>query len=100
MEIYQKYFWRRSTQIRVPTTKWVVLRYPSPSMSQLANTSTEGFEDFYFRVCNLDYARMSGAMDPLVALMNRTRPRAHRRNRHRSLFLDQGIAGRSSATAY
>jgi len=73
LEIYQKYFWEEvHGKIRVPGTKWVVLRYPSPSMAQLANHSTEGFEDFYFRVCNLDYTRMSRAMNPLVALMNRT----------------------------
>lgn len=58
--------------IRVPETKWVVLRYPNPSMAQLANMSTEAFENFYFQVCNLDYGKMDRAMDSLVALMNRT----------------------------
>ncbi|MGI5878401.1 MAG: aminopeptidase [Christensenellales bacterium] len=58
--------------IRVPQTKWVVMRYPSPSMAQLARMSTQAFEDFYFDVCNLDYRRMSKAMDSLVARMNRT----------------------------
>ncbi|MDR7866730.1 MAG: aminopeptidase [Sporomusaceae bacterium] len=58
--------------IRVPDTKWCVLRYPSPSMAQLANTSTEAFEDFYFRVCTLDYAKMAAAMEPLIALLERT----------------------------
>jgi aminopeptidase len=38
----------------------------------LAGTSTEAFEDFYFDVCNLDYARMAEAMDPLQELMNKT----------------------------
>jgi len=57
---------------RVKKTKWVVLRYPNSSMAQLANMSTEAFEDFYFDVCNLDYAKMSRAMDPLEKLMNRT----------------------------
>lgn len=57
---------------RVKKTKWVVLRYPNPSMAQLANMSTEAFEDFYFDVCNLDYARMDKAMDPLYELMSRT----------------------------
>ncbi|MDY7223779.1 aminopeptidase [Halalkalibacterium halodurans] len=59
-------------EIRVPKKKWVVLRYPNHSMAQLANMSTAGFEDFYFNVCNLDYGKMSHAMDALVALMNRT----------------------------
>ena len=57
---------------RVNNTKWVVLRYPNHSMAQLANTSLEQFEDFYFDVCNLDYAKMSRAMDALVELMNKT----------------------------
>lgn len=57
---------------RVNHTKWVVLRYPTPSMAQLANTSTAAFEDFYFDVCTMDYARMDRAMQPLKALMERT----------------------------
>lgn len=57
---------------RVNETKWVVLRYPNESMAQLAGTSLESFEDFYFEVCTLDYAKMSKAMNSLVELMNRT----------------------------
>lgn len=73
MGLYNKYY---STpvhhDIRVPKTRWVVLRYPNNAMAQLANTSLDNFEDFYFNVCNLDYRKMSKAMDPLVDLMNRT----------------------------
>lgn len=43
---------------RVQKTKWVVLRWPTSAMAQQALTSTESFEDFYFRVCTQDYARM------------------------------------------
>jgi aminopeptidase len=57
---------------RVNHTRWVVLRYPNPSMAQLAGMSTAGFEDFYFRVCNVDYARMRDAMQPLAERMRRT----------------------------
>ncbi|QAT43003.1 aminopeptidase [Aminipila luticellarii] len=57
---------------RVNHTKWVVLRYPNHSMAQLATTSLEAFEDFYFDVCTLDYKKMADAMTPLVELMNRT----------------------------
>ncbi|MFV0516626.1 MAG: aminopeptidase [Aminipila sp.] len=57
---------------RVNNTKWVVLRYPNYSMAQLANTSLEAFEDFYFDVCTLDYKKMADAMTPLVELMNKT----------------------------
>ncbi|HHT66350.1 MAG TPA: aminopeptidase [Clostridiales bacterium] len=73
MELYMKHFWQEvHGKIRVPKTRWVVLRYPSPSMAQLAGMSTEAFEDHYFNVCNLDYSKMSKAMDPLVELLNRT----------------------------
>ncbi len=57
---------------RVKKTKWCVLRWPSPSMAQLAGMSTEAFENFYFRVCTLDYARMVPGMKALKALMDRT----------------------------
>ena len=33
---------------RVKRTKWVVLRYPNNAMAQLAETSQEAFEDFYY----------------------------------------------------
>jgi aminopeptidase len=56
---------------RVNETKWVVLRYPNASMAQLANMSTEAFEDFYFRVCLLDYAALTPAMKALEKLMNK-----------------------------
>ena len=59
-------------KIRVPKTNWVILRYPNDSMAQQAAMPTEEFEDFYFRVCNLDYGRMSKRMEPLVDLMNQT----------------------------
>jgi len=52
---------------RINHTKWVVLRYPVASMAQLASMSRVAFEDYHFDVCNLDYAKMSKAMDSLVA---------------------------------
>lgn len=59
-------------EIRVPKTRWVVLRYPNSSMAQLAKVSTEAFEDFYYNVCTLDYSKMSRAMDSLVEYMDKT----------------------------
>ena len=57
---------------RVKKTKWVVLRWPTPSMAQLAGMSTEGFEDFYFDVCTLDYRKLQPGMKALKALMDKT----------------------------
>lgn len=73
MSMNMKYLWNPvHGAIRVPKTKWVVLRYPNYAMAQSAGSSTEAFEDFYFNVCNLDYSKMSKAMDSLVTLMEKT----------------------------
>jgi len=54
---------------RVNKTRWVVLRWPTPSMAQAAGMSTEAFEDFYFDVCTMNYPRMAKAMLPLERRM-------------------------------
>jgi len=56
---------------RVRNTKWCVMRYPNNAMAQLAQKPQEIFEDFYFDVCNVNYPKMSKAMDPLVELMEK-----------------------------
>src|SRR6059036_2124508 len=63
---------RRVQDQRVKKTKWVVLRWPTPSMAQLAGMSTEAFEDFYFDVCTLDYRKLLPGMKALKTLMERT----------------------------
>ena len=73
MAIYQSELLQKvHFQERVANTKWVVLRWPTPSMAQQANMSTEAFEKFYFDVCCLDYKKMDEAMKPLENLMNKT----------------------------
>jgi len=56
---------------RVNKTEWVVLRWPTPSMAQAANMSTEAFENFFFRVCTMDYRKMARAAAPLCRRMAR-----------------------------
>jgi aminopeptidase len=56
---------------RVSKTRWCVLRWPSPSMAQSAGMSTESFENLYFDVCTLDYARLARAMVPLERRLKR-----------------------------
>ena len=73
MKLYEKHVWKKvHNELRVKKTRWVVLRYPNPSMAQSASMSTEAFEDFYFDVCTMDYSKMSRAMQPLVERMNGT----------------------------
>ncbi len=73
MEFYERH-WVQPVhfQVRVPKTKWVVLRWPSASMAQQAKMSTDSFEDFYFNVCTLNYGKMAEAQKPLAALLDQT----------------------------
>lgn len=71
MQMYSKVI-RPVLDYRVNKTRWVVLRWPSPSMAQAAGMSTEAFENLYFDVCTMDYAKMAKAMIPLEKLMKRT----------------------------
>jgi aminopeptidase len=73
MDMWNKLFYHPvHLDERVRNTRWVVLRYPNNAMAQLAKTSQEAFEDFYFDVCCADYAKMSKAQDRLVKLMQST----------------------------
>lgn len=71
--LYEKTVWHQVHQlIRVKKTRWVVLRWPTASMAQLAEMSTPAFEDFFFNVCTLDYSKMERAMQPLIKRMEKT----------------------------
>ena len=73
MKLYMEHYSKPlHSEQRVKHTRWCVLRYPNHSMAQLASMATDSFEDFYFKVCNLDYSKMSSAMDSLVRLMEKT----------------------------
>ena len=63
---------RPALDYRINKTRWVVLRWPTPSMAQQAQMSTEAFEDFFFRVCTLDYMKLHSGMKALKSLMDRT----------------------------
>ena len=57
---------------RVGKTKWVVLRWPTSAMAQQAGMSTEAFEEFYLKVCTLDYSLLTPGMAALKKLMDAT----------------------------
>jgi len=72
MKIVQQFWTKPVLDQRVNHTRWVVIRWPTRSMAQQAGMSTEKFEDFFFDVCTLDYARMAEAEKPLKERMERT----------------------------
>jgi len=63
---------RPALDYRINKTRWVVLRWPTASMAQQAQMSSEAFADFFFRVCTLDYSRRLPGMKALKSLMDRT----------------------------
>ena len=70
MDVYQQKWWHPvHSGVRVPKTKWVVLRYPTAAMAQAADMSNEAFEEFYFNVCTVDYEQMAKDQEPLVKRM-------------------------------
>src|SRR5262249_47284122 len=71
MSLYSRML-RPVLNYRVNKTRWVVLRWPSPSMAQAAGLSTEAFENLYFSVCTMDYRKMARSMVPLEQRMRRT----------------------------
>lgn len=73
MNLYNKYYMVPVHFMeRVKHTKWCILRYPNNAMAQKSKMSKDDFEDYFFNVCNVDYSKMSNAMDNLKELMNRT----------------------------
>jgi aminopeptidase len=73
MKLYTKH-WLHPVHLeqRVKKTRWCILRFPSGSMAQEAQMSTEAFEQFFFDVCTMDYSKMQQATEPLVDWMSRT----------------------------
>ncbi len=70
MKLYTRH-WQHPVHLehRVKKTRWCILRFPNPAMAQEAQMSTEAFEEFFFNVCTMDYARMEAACRPLKERM-------------------------------
>jgi aminopeptidase len=70
LQLYSKIL-RPVIDQRVNKTRWVILRWPTPSMAQSAGMSTESFTKLFFDVCTFDYRKMAHAMLPLQKRMQR-----------------------------
>ncbi len=71
--LYMKHYYTPvHFDIRVPKTRWCVLRYPNKTMAAVSKMSVETLENFYFDACLVDYAKMGKAMETLKKLMEKT----------------------------
>lgn len=71
MALVSKYF-KAASDIICNKRKWTILAWPTASMAQAAGMNTEDFEDFYFKCCLADYAKLKVAMLKLKAMMEAT----------------------------
>ena len=58
--------------IRVPNTRWCILRYPTRLMAKDANLSFREFSELYYKSSLLDYSQLETLMQPLVERMKQT----------------------------
>lgn len=58
--------------IRLPNTRWCILRYPTSLMAKEANLSLYEFLDLYWNSSLLDYSQLEILMQPLVERMKQT----------------------------
>ncbi len=73
LKLYESIYMQKvHHEVRVPHTKWCVMRYPNNTMASLSKMSTKQFEDFYFNACLADYKKMKKAQVPLMKLMQKT----------------------------
>ena len=73
MSLFNNYYMQRCFYgYGVLNTKWIYVKYPTQSMARLFGQSQEAFEQYYFSVCTLDYAKLSASMDKLVNLFSKT----------------------------
>lgn len=73
MEIYNKcYTLPVHLEERVKNTKWCIINYPTEALALKSNMTLEEYTNLYYKVCTLDYTKLSKAMDNLVNLMQKT----------------------------
>lgn len=73
IELYNKYYVKPvHLEERVKNKKWCILRYPTEYIAQQNNMTLSEYKDFYFKVCNLDYKKMSKSMDILKNILSNT----------------------------
>ncbi|MBE6448330.1 MAG: aminopeptidase [Alphaproteobacteria bacterium] len=58
--------------IRLPNTRWCILRYPTSLMAKEANLTLYEFSELYYKSSLLDYSQLETLMQPLVERMKQT----------------------------
>ncbi len=89
MTLYSKAV-RPVLDYRINKTRWCVLRWPSPSMAQAANMSTEALRGFLLRGLHDELSENGAGHDAVAKADEKGGPGADQRPRHRSAIQHQG----------
>ncbi|MBQ0104992.1 MAG: aminopeptidase [Armatimonadetes bacterium] len=68
----KEYYGQYTRDIIIDNAKWVGTHWPTPGFAQKASMSTASFEDFYFDVVLLDYAKLKEGELILIDRMEKT----------------------------
>jgi len=69
---YVKHYLQPLTMTMASKPKWVLLRYPTPGMAQLAGIGTSKLRQIYASSCLMDYGGLQEKAEPLRKLLGRT----------------------------
>lgn len=72
MQLFLTHFADPLLDERIEYSKWILTRWPTQAMAQLAQMSTERFTEYYFKTVLLDYRKMARAVQPLLKLIEKT----------------------------
>lgn len=72
MQMYNKYYISKVHLEERLKKKWCILRYPNSFFAKKNKMTLKEAKDYYFNVCNMDYKKMSNAMNALVDMLNKT----------------------------
>ncbi len=72
MQMYNKYYISKVHLEERLKKKWCILRYPNSFFAKKNKMTLKEAKNYYFNVCNMDYEKMSNAMNALVDMLNKT----------------------------
>ncbi|MBO8162736.1 MAG: aminopeptidase [Brevibacillus sp.] len=71
-DLYLKHYLQPLTMTMATMKKWLLLRYPTYGMAQLARISLPELSERFYRACTLDYGKLAERVEPLIDLLKRT----------------------------
>jgi aminopeptidase len=71
--LYLKYFSQKIQLDYLRKDKWILMRYPTKGMAQLAKMGSDELKDIYYKSCTMDYRQLSEKTEQLRERLKRTK---------------------------